>query len=216
MRRASVILAGVMNAFKRAKADGVGVRSAALDAERVAYSLGAQDFRILASARNGGLPLPLFDSTDIAVDPLLARVAIRFAGYWAEGLVTVSAFRDGTLRKAESALAAMIGKARPGIESSDLARIASDHLAPYHAHPFIAKSIGNAVGLSLEEQPVLQAAPSVILEENNIYTLRTGAIAAQDKGAILSAMVAVNADGAEVLWSAMDPSITEPLGAQFS
>ncbi len=77
LREACHILAVACTAFERAAAEGSGARSAALAAERGAFAAGAQDVRILASARNGGPPLPFDGPGDIRVAPLLACLADR-------------------------------------------------------------------------------------------------------------------------------------------
>jgi creatinase/prolidase-like protein len=114
LREACRTLAAARNAFERALKDGAGARSAALAAERAAYANGAQDVRMLASARDGGAPQPFDAPDDCHVSPLLASLAVRFAGYWAEGLITIATPRGGALAHAQSALATMLREARPG------------------------------------------------------------------------------------------------------
>ena len=82
VRESCRILAIACDAFERSTVEGSGARSTALAAERAAFAAGAQDVRILASARNGGPPLPFDSPSDIRVSPLLACIAVRFARYW--------------------------------------------------------------------------------------------------------------------------------------
>jgi Xaa-Pro aminopeptidase len=202
LREGCRILTVACDAFERAATEGSGARSAALAAERTAFAAGAQDVRILASARNGGPPLPFDGPSDVRVAPLQACVGVRFAGYWAEGLITVTALPGGALARAEAALKAMLRTVRAGAASSDLFQAAELLLPPYKFHPLVHSSIGNGIGLSFEEPPILDATENFALEEAGVYTLRCGAMGEGPDNAIVSAMVAVNGAGAEALWPA--------------
>ena len=204
LRQACRVLDVACDAFERAAVEGSGARSAALAAERAAFSNGAQDVRILASARNGGPPLPFDGPDDLRVAPLLACLAVRFAGYWAEGLVTVAPPPSGALARAKAALAAMLREARPGATSSDLFRVAASHLPPCKLPPLIESAIGNGIGTSFEESPILARGERARLEEGGVYTLRSGATAEGSDNAIVSAMVAVTGTGIEILWQAAE------------
>jgi Xaa-Pro aminopeptidase len=206
LHRASNILATACETFARATAEGARARSAALAAERAAFELGAQDVRILASARNGGPPLPFDGPGDIRIAPLLACLAVRFAGYWSEGLVTVAAAPSGALARAGAALTAMLQEVRPGTTSGDLVRVAAQHLPPYKFHPLVESAIGNGIGLSLEESPSLSRDEKSRIEEGGVYTFRSGAIGEGSDNAVVSAMVAVYRAGIDVLWSAIEHS----------
>jgi len=209
LREACRILDIACSALERAAADGSNARSAALAAERAAFDAGAQDVRILASARNGGPPLPFDGPSGIRVSPLLACLGVRFAGYWAEGLVTIGAPQGGALARAESALAAMLREARPGATSSDLTRAAAQHLPPYKVHPLVETSVGNGIGLSFEEPPIFGRDEKARFEQGGVYTLRSGAMGEGGDNAIVSAMVAVTANGVDVLWSAIHHSVNQ-------
>ena len=204
MCEACHILAIACDAFERAAAEGSGARSAALAAERAAFAAGAQDVRILASVRDGGPPLPFDGPGDIRVAPLLVCIAVRFAGYWAEGLATLSAPPSGALARADAALKAMLRTVRAGVTSTDLIHVAAKLLPPYQFHPLVQSAIGNSIGLSFEEPQILGANEKTTLEEGGVYTLRCGAMGEGSDSAIVSAMVAVNATGVNVLWSAAE------------
>ena len=103
LRRASEILAGTLTRLRKEVAEGIGARSAAIAAEDEAYTLGAQDARVYASIRNGGSPLPFDTAADPMPAPLLASVAVRYAGYWAAGHVTLNS-SSPQLQRAETAL----------------------------------------------------------------------------------------------------------------
>jgi Xaa-Pro aminopeptidase len=202
LRQSCRILAATCDTFARAVADGAGARSAALAAERAAFAHEAQDVRFLASARNGGPPLPFDGPGDIRVAPLLACLAVRFAGYWSEGLITVGAGPNGALARAEAALMAMLQEAEPGVTSNNLVRAAAEHLPPYKFDPLLESAIGNGIGLSLEESPILSRDEHTRLEEGGVYTLRCGALGEGSDNAVASAMFAVHAKGIDVLWTA--------------
>jgi Xaa-Pro aminopeptidase len=77
LRRAGAICRLAADEFARKTADGSGARAASLAAEATAYAAGAQDFRALASARDGGPPIPFATPVEYHADPLLAEIAIR-------------------------------------------------------------------------------------------------------------------------------------------
>lgn len=200
LREACRILSVACDSFERSAADGLGARSAALAAERAAYSNGAQDVRILASRKNGGPPLPFDGPDDFRVAPLLACLAVRFAGYWAQGLVTSSSSPSGALARARATLKVMLDEAWANATSHNLIHIAAKHLPPYKLHPFVESSLGNGIGLSFEESPILGRDEMAMLEAGGVYTLRCGAMGEGGDNALMSAMVAVTGTGIEVLW----------------
>jgi Xaa-Pro aminopeptidase len=196
MGEASRILAAASSAFAAAVRDGAGVRTAALAAEREAVARGAQDARTLASLGPGGTPLPLDGREDPVLDPCLAAIAVKRAGYWAAGQLTCGK-GGAALPAAERALAAMLGEARPGATGAALLDAAAKHLAPLAPHRATQGAAGHAIGLSLEEGPAL--AGDTRLETGACYALRVGAQGQGTDAALVSAMVAMNDDGAETL-----------------
>lgn len=200
VRRACDILGGALRELRTATMHGTGVRSAALVAERMAYAQGAQDVRMLVSMRNGGVPQPLVGADDPRVDPLLACVAVRFAGYWAEGLATIPSTPTATLRTAESALAAVLREVRPGVAASELITTAVKAFPGLKLHPMVAASLGNGIGVSRDEAPFLAGHNPSVLQEGDICTIRTGTQAGAADSAIVSAMIRVGPNGADILW----------------
>jgi Xaa-Pro aminopeptidase len=194
LRRAGSIARRAADEFARKIADGSGARTASLAAEAVAYAAGAQDFRMLASARDSGPPIPFDTPEDRHADPLLAEIAVRLAGYWAEALVTVTAHPGAALAEARDGLAAMVRAVRPGTAGAELARAAASSLRSCAAHPPTA--LGNAIGLSLDEGPIVAATR---LDEGGVYVLRNAAVSPSGEVAAVSAMVAVGAAGTESL-----------------
>jgi Xaa-Pro aminopeptidase len=206
IRRACEILDVTVRELRAATMSGKGVRAASLAAERAAYAHGAQDVRMLVSLRDGSMPQPLIGTGDPHVDPLLACVAVRFAGYFAEGLATITAKPTATFAAAgaadaaDAALAAMLQTARPNVVASQLTAAARQALAGAKLHPLVAASPGNGIGVSRQEAPFLTDSDSSPLQDGDVCTLRAGAYAGAAGSAIVSATVRVGQNGAEILW----------------
>jgi hypothetical protein len=221
LRQAGRILAVASESLVRAAANGLGVRSAALAAERAAFDAGAQDARVLASARDGGPPLPLEGPRDRAVDPLLTCIAVRYTGVWAQGFVTAALRPSKALGRASEALAAMLQKARAGTTFSEISHLRTAHLHSYALHPLVERAVINGIGLTLEAwQDTRDSGTSSVsnssIREGGIYTLCSGTLGEGGDNAIVSAMIAVDRAGIEVLWSAIGSQwvIPETLGSQ--
>lgn len=200
IRSACKILSVATGTLRSSIANGSGVRSAALACERAAYAQGAQDVRMLVSLRNGGMPQPLDARQDPQVDPLLACVAVRFAGYWAEGLLTHAIKPNAAMAPADTALAAVLNAIRPGIATSSLANIAANAIRPHQPHPLVHAHFGNGIGLSREEAPISFENNSMLIQTGDVLTLRVGVFASNEETAIASAMLVVKSHGAEVFW----------------
>ena len=182
--------------------------TAALDAERVARSLAAQDVRTLVSLDGGRTLVPFQGRFEKCAGPLVGYLAVKVVGYWADMFVTVD---DGSItpaaQHAEAALDAIIANMRPGARADALHAKAVGALAPYKLHPVLGGSIGHGIGLSLHEGPEFQASGDATLVEDGVYTLQVGAADAKASNALMSAIVRVAAKGAEVL--VRSPSIAE-------
>lgn len=197
MRAANRILGAAATALTEAARAGSGNRAAALAAERAAVAAGAQDVRVLVGARPGGPPLPLDGPEDVATDPLLAAIFVQYVGYWAEGLVTAASAPGQATARAEAALTAMLREVRPGATGAALMRAAATRLAPYAPHRMTDGTAGTAIGLSLEEGVL---GGDAALVPGGVYALHAGAQGEASDAAIVSATVAVTADGADILW----------------
>jgi Xaa-Pro aminopeptidase len=174
--------------------------TAALDAERVARSLAAQDVRTLVSLDGGRTLVPFQGRFETCAGPLLGYLAVKTAGYWADMFVTVD---DGTItptaRQAEAALEAIIATMRPGARANALHAKAVGALAPYKLHPVLGGSVGHGIGLSLHEGPEFEASGDAVLAEDGVYSLQVGAADAKAGNVLTSAIVRVAAEGHEVL-----------------
>jgi Xaa-Pro aminopeptidase len=174
--------------------------TAALDAERLARSLAAQDVRTLVSLDGGRTLVPFQGRFEKCAGSLVGYLAVKVLGYWADMFITVD---DDSItsaaRQTAAALDAIIADMRPGARIGALHAKALDALAPYKLHPVLGCSVGHGIGLSLQEGPEFQASADAALVEDGVYTLQVGAADAKAGNALMSAIVRVAAKGAEVL-----------------
>jgi Xaa-Pro aminopeptidase len=175
-------------------------KTAALDAERLARSRAAQDVRTLVSLDGGRTLVPYQGRFDKCAGPLVAYIAVKLAGYWADMFVTAD---DGSAsaatRKTKAALEAVIADVRPGVRRSVLHAKAVAALSPFKLHAALSGSVGHGIGLSLHEGPEFDAAENSELIENGIYAIQIGTADDKTGAALLSAIVRCRATGAEVL-----------------
>jgi len=199
IRKSCAILAATVDAMKREKAKGAPVVAATIEAERVARAAGAQDIRILFSLDGGRTLRPFEESSETRCDPLVAYVAVRYLGYWSEAMVTLADALNAARRATADRLQALVAAARPGITGAALAKAAGPGAA---THPMLGARIGHAIGLSLDEAPMFAPGADSALEAGGVYSLHVG-MSRADGHALLSAMVAVNDGGSEVLWTSI-------------
>lgn len=203
-RHSCRILQKAIAAMCSAFHSGSGARSGALAAEQSAYRAGAQDARAYVSARSGGPPSFIDTSDDPFVDPLLANIAVRFAGYWAEGFLTLTKSNSSALARAQSGLQEMLENIRAGMTFGELAALAEKKVSPFKLHPLVENSIGNSIGLSIEEPCEVRQEKSTAIQRGGIYTVRCGASGEDADNAIVSAMVSASETETQILWSALD------------
>ncbi len=180
--------------------------AAALDAERVARSLAAQDVRTLISLDGGRTLVPFQGLFEQKAGPLVGYIAVKVAGYWADMFITVNDGDAGPAsRHAEAALDALVAAMRPGVSSAELHAKAADALRPFELHPVLGQSVGHGIGLSLHEDPAFSAAEDAALVEGGVYSLQVGIADAKAGPVLISAIVRNTRTGAEVL--SRSPSI---------
>jgi Xaa-Pro aminopeptidase len=181
--------------------------TAALDAERTARLLAAQDVRTLVSLDRGRTLVPFQGRFEKVAGPWVAYLAVKVMGYWADMFITVNNGDTDVLKSSEAALDTLIAAAQPGAQASELFAKAADVLKPFGLHPALCGSVGRAIGLSLHEGPEFCAQEDAALVEDGVYALQAG-IADRDAGnALLSAIIRCTAKGAEVL--VRSPPITQ-------
>jgi hypothetical protein len=197
---ACATLAAAVTAMGAAQRAGAKATDAILAGERAANRRGAQDVRTLFS-RDGGRTLRPFEITvERVLDPLQVYIAVRQCGYWAEGFAVLTASPHPCAQRAGDVLRSAVERMQAGGRCGDLARGIAQAVLPLTLHPVTARVAGNAIGLALEEHPLIAAGSEESFEDGGVYSLRIGLSDARSH-AIVSAMVAVHGRGNEVLWS---------------
>jgi Xaa-Pro aminopeptidase len=204
MRMSCKLLEAAAKVFADSWRNNGEPESAALEAERAARSLAAQDVRTLVSLDGGRTLVPYQGRFEKTAGPLVGYLAVKFLGYWADMFVTIAADRDPVVQRATAALDALIATARPGTRAADLHAAAVAALAPFKLHPVLGASVGHGIGLSLHEGVEFRAGTQAALVEDGVYALQLGA-ASESGHVLLSAVVRSTANATEVL--ARTPSI---------
>jgi Xaa-Pro aminopeptidase len=200
LREACATLAAAVTAMRTAQVAGAQATDVVLAGERAANRRGAQDVRTLFS-RDGGRTLRPFETTvERALDPLQVYVAVRQCGYWAEGFALLAAAPHPCAQRAGDVLRSAAERIQVGGRCGEIARDIVQAVQPLTLHPVTARVVGNAIGLALEEHPLIATGSEESFEDGGVYSLRIGLSDAR-RHAIASAMVAVHERGNEVLWS---------------
>jgi Xaa-Pro aminopeptidase len=200
MRASCKVLEAAARTFAESWRNKPVPENAALDVERVARSLAAQDVRTLVSLDGGRTLVPYQGRFEEKAVPLVGYIAVKVAGYWADLFVTVPE-RGATplVRHAEAALDRLIAGMRRGAHTAALHATAVEALQPFALHPVLGGSSGHGIGLSLDEQPKFCAAEDHVLPADGVYTLQVGIADAKEGHVLISAVVRNTAKGADVL-----------------
>ena len=204
IQEACATLDAAVAAMNEAQRSGAGATAAVLAGEHAAHRSGAQDVRTLFSLDGGRTLRPFETPVERAVDPLQVYVAVRRFGYWAEGFAVVTASPNPYVEGADEVLQYAVEMIKPGARCSDVARSITEAIQPFHPHPITQQVQGNAIGLALEEHPLIAEGSEDVFEAGGVYSLRVG-LADERAHAIVSTMVAVNEYGCKVLWSSPLP-----------
>lgn len=164
-----------------------------LAGERAALDAGAQDIRTLYSFDGGRTLRPFETIDDRYVDPLQVYAAVRHGNYWAEGFVCISDRSQPATSLAALLLDNALSAIRPGVTFAQLSKILAVAV-PYRGHPVTQGVPVSPIGLSLD------TAPMSAFEPEEVYSVRAGLTDGSQRHAILSAMIAVRDNDAEVLW----------------
>jgi Xaa-Pro aminopeptidase len=177
--------------------DGADIERAALEGERAARAVAAQDVRTLVS-RDGGLTLqPYAARFEDRPKNLLAYVAVKHLGYWCESFVAPDA--PPKLRAAgDAALDALIAAMRPGASAARAACQAQAALGAYQPHPALSGRFGRRIGLSLDEGETISAQSTGVIAPGIAYALHAGAVEG-GAGCISSAIVVVRERGCDIM-----------------
>jgi Xaa-Pro aminopeptidase len=204
-REACATLAAAVDAMTEAQRTGSGATAVVVAGAHAPHKPRAQDVRTLFSLDGGRTLRPFETAVEKAVDPLQVYVAVRQHGYWAEGFAVISASPNPYAEGASEVLHYAIEMVRPGKRCGDIGRTIAEAIAPFQPHPVSKLVQGNAIGLALEEQPLVTAVSDDTFEAGGVYSLRVG-IADERNHTIVSAMIAVSDYGTHVLWSFPAPT----------
>jgi Xaa-Pro aminopeptidase len=208
IRAACKVLESAAKTFAESWRKNHAPETAALDAERAARSLAAQDVRTLVSLDGGRTLVPFQGRFEKKDGPLIGYLAVKVVGYWADMFITVNgAAAASAARRVETALDALVAGVRPGARVADLHAKVADTLSPLQLHPALSGSVGHGIGLSLNEAPEFRAVGEGDVAEGGVYTLQVGVADAKAGNALVSAVVRATARGAELL--VRSPSIAE-------
>jgi hypothetical protein len=194
IRAACTILSAAMAAIGAARRSGASVTAATLAGEKAANAQGAQDVRTLLSLDGGRTLRPFELRTEDTGAPLQVYMAVRRSNYWAEGFALFSADSPTVAKEAAIALRAALAATQAGALIAPIAKRAEASMGG-RIHP-AARPFACRLGIALEDAPHTQAGET--FEAGEIYSLRVGITGTAH--AIVSAVIAVHADGTEVLW----------------
>ncbi len=200
MRASCKVLQAAATAFVESWRSKPEPETAALDAERAARSLAAQDVRTLISLDGGRTLVPYQGRFEARTEPLVGYIAVKVAGYWADTFATAPELGATPVsRHAEATLDTLIAKVKPGTSTAALYTAAVESLRPFALHPALGASVGHGIGLSLNEKPEFRAGRDSALPEDGVYSLQVGIADAREGHVLTSAIVRNSARGPEVL-----------------
>jgi Xaa-Pro aminopeptidase len=211
IRAASGLVQTAAAAFLESWRNRKGVEAAALEAERTARLMAAQDVRTLVSFDGGRTLAPFRGAFEPQTDQqngLVGYIAVQHMGYWAETFVTGLKNLSPVQERAQASLRVLLDLAKPGAAASALHAAAAKALAPYALHPVLSGSVGRRFGLSLNEGGEIKADSRHALAPGEVYALHVGACDPQAGGALTSAMIAITATGPEIIH--LSPSSNTP------
>jgi Xaa-Pro aminopeptidase len=200
IRASCTVLQAAAKAFAESCRDTGEPETAALEAERVARSLAAQDIRTMVSLDGGRTLVPYQGRFEKMPGPSIGYLAVKVAGYWADMFVSIGdRSTAAAARRAAAALDTLVNDVRPGAAAAALHARAMAALGPGKLHPVLGGSVGHGIGLSLDEKPNFRASEEGVVAEDGVYALQAGTADPVAGHVILSAIVRATAKGAEVL-----------------
>jgi Xaa-Pro aminopeptidase len=177
----------------------MGVDAAALEGEHTARLMAAQDVRTLVSFDGGRTLAPFRGSFEAKSDSLVGYIAVKHRGYWADMFVTAAAGASAVQQRVRAGLDAVLRSANPGVTAAALHATAVEQLGALPLHPMLSGSIGHRIGLSLNEGGELTRDSRHTLKSGEVYSLHVGTYDPTSGGALTSAMIAITANGADIL-----------------
>jgi hypothetical protein len=172
---------------------GGGATTSLLAGEHAAIDAGAQDLRTLVSFDGGRTLRPFEALDDRLVDPLQVYVAVRRFNYWAEGFACIANRPHSAASQAAALLDKALAAITPGMPLTQLSPMIAA-APPYRHHPVTQGALVGAIGLALD------APAPTVLQPGDVYSVRVGLTDGADQHAIVSAMIAIDDGGSDVLW----------------
>lgn len=161
--------------------------AAAVEADYVARRQGAMDVRVLVNQDGSGELQPVEDQSDFRSETLVAYLAVNAMGYWADLGVTLGT--SPLLDRARTAVSAMASAARAGAKASDVAAAASS--VPEAS----LWGLGGAIGLGLQQPPLVSPDDHTPLVEGMVLSLRVRLPEPSGPGALATDLVRVTPSG---------------------
>ena len=201
VREACASLAAAFAAMREAHRAGRGMPDTVLAGEHAAWRRGAQDVRSLFG-REGALA-PFTVPVAAPADPLQVFLAVRHAGYWAEGFAPLSRSVPPAAAAANKLLDRAIGLMNPGTPRREIGQFLGRSIGLEQMHPVTHNDFGGTIGLALPKPGCFNAHDEDRFAVGEVYTVRVGLRDASGS-AIVSAMIAITASGRETLWQGAD------------
>jgi Xaa-Pro aminopeptidase len=199
LREAAGIARAAAGALKEAWARGDHLETAALAGERMARERAVHDVRTLVSRDGGRTFQPYAARFEDRPKHLLAYVAVKYLGYWADVYVECEA-PEALRAPSSAALDGVIAGMQAGAPLAGIAAAAQGLLGGAQSHPALSGLFGRRIGLSLNEGGEIGEGGAGSVQANTVYSLHAGVLDAAQGGAIASALVLTRAQGApEVL-----------------
>jgi Xaa-Pro aminopeptidase len=208
LREACAVLKAAGEAFVAAWREGKSVEAAALAGERCARMMAAQDVRTLVSFDGGRTLSPFSGDFAARSRPLAGYLAVKHRGYWADMFVSAADEPTDLLARTDAALDALLDAAMPGAAAATVYAAAAKALAPFSLHQVLDGSVGNRIGLSLNDGAALTLDARQTLAPGDTYTVRVGARDQATGGAFASAVIAITAAGQTILHRS--PAVLRP------
>lgn len=199
LRQACEIVDRALAAARQAYRAGGTATEAAMAAERTARLAAVHDVRLMVSLDGGRTLQPFIHMRAERPAAIVLYLAVRYTGYWAEGMATLSERPYPAREAVTAALDAMIAGLRPGMSGREIAALAEPHRGRMRWHPVLGACAGYGIGVALEEFPLRRDGADAVVVEDGVYSLHAGFC--DDAGAALeSAMLRVKGERAEILY----------------
>ena len=152
----------------------MGIEAAALEGERTARLMAAQDVRTLVSFDGGRTLAPFRGAFDAKATPLAGYIAVKHRGYWAEAFVSACDPASDVHRHMQAALDAALQSIKPGARATDVFAQAAAALGSHALHPALSGSVGRRIGWSANEGGELRRDSAHVLAAGEVYALHVG------------------------------------------